>query len=450
VTDLIRAFAPIARAHPGASLDIVGDNRSYPREDLPRTIAGEQLEAQVRWHEYVSDEQLGTLYAEARAFAFLSEYEGLGLTPLEALAAGVPPVLLDTPVARESCGDAAVYVPVSDLPATTRANSLPSTRPCGSGSSAPRPRNWRIQLATHGAGDARALEAAGSGQRVARLKPDATRGLRYGWSLCPVCPRWCSFDNLSIIIVSFNARADLERCLESLHAARPAAPHEILVVDNGSTDGSADAGRRWPDVKVIEAGANLGFARANNIGIRASDGANLLLLNSDTVVPAGAIDRLLAELDRHEAVAVVGPRLVDADGRAELSFGRMIGPLNELRQKRRLRSGAVEHLTRRRHYPDWVSGACLVVRRADAEAVGGLDERMCAKTSISAPRYVRADARSFTPDVEVVHVGGRSAASDPAATRDHRRANWRSTRNTTAVGAAAEACQDLLVGRAEE
>jgi glycosyltransferase involved in cell wall biosynthesis len=69
----------------------------------------------------VSDEQLGTLYAEARAFAFLSEYEGLGLTPLEALAAGVPPILLDTPIARESCGDAAIYVPVSDLPATTRA-----------------------------------------------------------------------------------------------------------------------------------------------------------------------------------------------------------------------------------------------------------------------------------------------------------------------------------------
>ena len=121
VTDLIRAFAPIARAHPDASLDIVGDNRSYPREQLRRTIAAEQLEAQVRWHEYVTDEQLATLYAEARAFAFLSEYEGLGLTPLEALAAGIPPVLLDTPVARESCGDAAIYVPASDLRATTRA-----------------------------------------------------------------------------------------------------------------------------------------------------------------------------------------------------------------------------------------------------------------------------------------------------------------------------------------
>ena len=69
----------------------------------------------------MTDDELRDLYARARAFAFLSEYEGLGLTPLEALAAGVPPVLLDTPVARESCGDAALYVPPGDLAATTRA-----------------------------------------------------------------------------------------------------------------------------------------------------------------------------------------------------------------------------------------------------------------------------------------------------------------------------------------
>jgi glycosyltransferase involved in cell wall biosynthesis len=121
VTDLIRAFAPIARSHPDASLDIVGDNRSYPREDPRATIAGEGIETQVRWHQYVTDQQLAALYADARAFAFLSEYEGLGLTPLEALAAGIPPVLLDTPVARESCGGAAIYVPVGDVRATTRA-----------------------------------------------------------------------------------------------------------------------------------------------------------------------------------------------------------------------------------------------------------------------------------------------------------------------------------------
>ncbi len=121
VIDLIRAFAPIARQHAEASLDIVGDNRSHPREDLTRAIAGESLQAQVRWHQYASEDQLQNLYAQACAFAFLSEYEGLGLTPLEALAAGVPPVLLDTPVAREGCGDAAIYVPANDVPAVTRA-----------------------------------------------------------------------------------------------------------------------------------------------------------------------------------------------------------------------------------------------------------------------------------------------------------------------------------------
>src|SRR5437773_12486444 len=104
--------------------------------------------------------------------------------------------------------------------------------------------------------------------------------------------------SLSIIIVSFNAAADLERCLESLHAAPPATPHDIVVVDNGSTDASVATARRWPDVRLVEVGSNAGFARANNIGIRESRGTNILLLNSDTIVPDGAIDRLASELDR--------------------------------------------------------------------------------------------------------------------------------------------------------
>jgi GT2 family glycosyltransferase len=229
---------------------------------------------------------------------------------------------------------------------------------------------------------------------------------------------------VSLIIVSFNACTDLERCLGSLRGAPPAATHEIIVVDNGSTDGSADAARRWPDVRVIEAGANLGFARANNLGIRGSIGANILLLNSDTVVPPRAIDGLLAELVRHPDVAVVGPRLVDGAGHAELSFGRMIGPLNELRQKRLAQSGTVDALTRRRQDPDWVSGACLLVRRIDAEAVGGLDERYFMYTEdVDFCAAIRARGRRilFTPDVEIVHLRGRSAASAPTATREHYR-----------------------------
>src|SRR5262249_15043897 len=156
---------------------------------------------------------------------------------------------------------------------------------------------------------------------------------------------------VSIVIVSFNARADLERCLGSLRDAPPQLTHDITVVDNASTDASADAARA-AGANAIENNANVGFARANNIGIRASAGAYILLLTRDTPVPAGAIDRLAAELDRDEQVAVVGPRLVDGSGRAELSHGRMIGPLNELLQQCRAR-GDVEMRSRQRQYPDW-------------------------------------------------------------------------------------------------
>ena len=233
--------------------------------------------------------------------------------------------------------------------------------------------------------------------------------------------------DVSIIIVSFNARADLERCLGSLHATPPAVAHEIVVVDNASTDGSSGAARCYKDVRLIETGSNLGFARATNVGIRASTGTTLLLLNSDTIVPPDAIDRLVEELQRHPEVAVVGPRLVDADGRAELSFGPMIGPFNELRQKilvrgqaRRLRfvSNVVEHMTHRAHSPDWVSGACLLVRRSDAESVSLIDERYFMYTEdFCAAIRARGRRILFTPAVEVVHVRGQSAVTALSATQ---------------------------------
>ena len=233
---------------------------------------------------------------------------------------------------------------------------------------------------------------------------------------------------LSIVIVSFNARGDLGRCLQALHDAPPARSHEIVVVDNASADGSAGAARRWPDVRVIETGGNMGFARGNNIGIRASTGTNLLLLNSDTAVPAGAIDRMIDELDRRADVAVVGPRLVDTAGRAELSFGAMVGPFAELRQKR-LARGDVESLTRQEGFPDWVSGACLLVRRADADAVGLLDERyFMYLEDVDFCAAIRARGRRvlFTPAVQVVHLRGQSARSTAATTASTGRAYRRS------------------------
>lgn len=234
---------------------------------------------------------------------------------------------------------------------------------------------------------------------------------------------------LSIIIVSYNARADLEHCLASLHDSPPAAAHEIIVVDNASTDGSAAAARHWTGVRVVELPVNVGFAAGNNAGIRVSTGTHLLLLNSDTLVPRGALDALLAELDAHPEAAVVGPRLVDARGRAELSFGRMITPINEARRQRLMRRldrddpAAREHveaITRQPGSHDWVTGACLMVRRADAEAVGLLDERFVMYTEdVDFCAAIRARGRQirFAPTIEIVHLRGRSAAAAPAATR---------------------------------
>ena len=121
VPDLIRAISMVRRARPDLSLDIVGDDRTFPRENLDLAIANQRLEGHVRWHRYVTDDHLRELYGHARAFAFLSEYEGLGMTPLEALAAGVPPVVYDTAVARESYADAALYVPIGDGAGLVRA-----------------------------------------------------------------------------------------------------------------------------------------------------------------------------------------------------------------------------------------------------------------------------------------------------------------------------------------
>ena len=144
----------------------------------------------------------------------------------------------------------------------------------------------------------------------------------------------------------------------------------------------------------------------------------MLLLNGDTLVPRGAIDTLVAQMDARPDVAVIGPRLVDANGRAELSFGRMMSPINELRQKLRAR-GNVERLTMREREVDWVSGACLLVRRADAEAAGFMDERFFMYTEdVDFCAAIRARGRCvlFTPAAQIVHLRGRSRQTAPRAT----------------------------------
>lgn len=234
---------------------------------------------------------------------------------------------------------------------------------------------------------------------------------------------------LSIIVVTFNAQADVLACVASVHAHPPARTWELVVVDNQSTDGTADAvAARWPEVSLIRLPENVGFAAANNIGIRASTGPLILLLNSDTLVAAGQIEALCTALELEPGAAAAGPRLVDGQGRQELSFGPMISPLGEARQKLRTRllasgPGALRRRIAddmaRRQFVDWVSGACLLVRRSAAEQVGLLDARYfmyCEDVDFCAALRAAGHRILYVPEVVVTHLRGRSRASAPVAT----------------------------------
>ena len=110
IPELIDGFARVARRIPDAHLEIVGDNRTVPHIDIDSLVSASAARDRIAVRSYVPEAELAALYSRAGAFVFLSEYEGFGLTPLEALAAGVPIVVLDTPVAREVYGPAALYV----------------------------------------------------------------------------------------------------------------------------------------------------------------------------------------------------------------------------------------------------------------------------------------------------------------------------------------------------
>jgi GT2 family glycosyltransferase len=236
--------------------------------------------------------------------------------------------------------------------------------------------------------------------------------------------------SLAIVIVSYNVRAELDACLQSIVGHTAPFPTEIVVVDNASSDGTVEAVRaQWPGVRVIEAGGNLGFARANNLGIRATASEFVLLLNPDTIAPPAAIPTLVRGLAAHPEAAAGGPRLIDADGFPELSFGWAIGPLGELRQKivgglhqRRVRwvVRLVDRWARQPGPREWVSGACLVARRADLEAVGLMDERYFMYTEdVDLCVSLRKRGREilFLPQSEILHLRGRSAGRNPATER---------------------------------
>jgi N-acetylglucosaminyl-diphospho-decaprenol L-rhamnosyltransferase len=190
--------------------------------------------------------------------------------------------------------------------------------------------------------------------------------------------------DLSIVIVSWNVRSLLHRCLCSLPPANGSV--EIIVVDNASSDGSAEMVRgEFLQVHLIVNQENRGFTAANNQGLALGRGRTLLLLNPDTEVVGDALATMVQYMDDHPEVGALGPQLRYPDGRLQPSRRRFPTLATGFVESTVIQQWSTDSRTLRRYYMadtaadavqpvDWVVGACLLVRRQAYEQVGGLDE----------------------------------------------------------------------------
>lgn len=235
--------------------------------------------------------------------------------------------------------------------------------------------------------------------------------------------------DVSVVIVSFNARDELLGCLRALGGERERIL-EIFVVDNASADGSARAvAEAHPDVRLIESPVNIGFSRANNLALRQARGRYALLLNGDARIEPDAVAVLARELDEKPRLGAVGPRTLNHDGSVQVSFGPDLTPWGEWAQRRLLRGlrrgnaaalAAAARRAARPCEPDWVSAACLMARLDALAAIGYFDEEfflyeedadLCRRLRLAGWRI------GFTPAARAVHRLGVSMAQAPRLAR---------------------------------
>lgn len=240
--------------------------------------------------------------------------------------------------------------------------------------------------------------------------------------------------DVSVVIVNWNTRELLRGCLSSLLDHVDSLQIETIVVDNGSGDGSAAmVAREFPWVCLLTNTRNLGFAAANNQGMSRAHGGYLLLLNSDTVVLPGALQRMIHFMDEHPHVGALGPRLLNADGSLQSSARDFSRPgrdaLAILEVERWPLVGTIARRNMRRrsaywsdHQPtrevDWAMGACLLLRRDALEQVGLLDDAyffFAEEMDLCYRLRQQGWPVVFLADAEIVHLGGQSASRVPAA-----------------------------------
>jgi GT2 family glycosyltransferase len=243
--------------------------------------------------------------------------------------------------------------------------------------------------------------------------------------------------DLSVIIVNYNAGSLLEACLASIRRFGDDLALEILVVDNASTDGSLEALRRFPEAHLIPNRENRGFAAAVNQGIAAAKGRYLLLLNPDTEVVSPVFRALVAFAEVHPDAGVVGPRLRNPDGSLQTSAYRFPTLFQAAGAVLRLRRLVPVTFLRARlgwwlgryfgqldphaspHPVDYVTGACMLIRREVVDRIGGFDPRffLYFEEKDFCLRAGQAGWRVwFDPAAEVVHHVGGSSRGRPEIT----------------------------------
>jgi GT2 family glycosyltransferase len=229
--------------------------------------------------------------------------------------------------------------------------------------------------------------------------------------------------NLTIIVVNYNTCSILSQCLEYLERLDNAFNIQVIVVDNASSDGSAEMVlARFPSCFLIRNQSNVGFARANNQGIRLAKGDFTLLLNSDAFLTSVALYTLVDYATQNSRVGICGPQLLNADRSWQRSYELIPSPRSAMLHA--LGFTSIQHivlkalwkLTGDRWAPksvDYVDGACMLIRNALVEQIGVLDERFflfvedaefCHRTRQHGWKVV------YVPKSRVVHLRGQSSS----------------------------------------
>jgi N-acetylglucosaminyl-diphospho-decaprenol L-rhamnosyltransferase len=269
--------------------------------------------------------------------------------------------------------------------------------------------------------------------------------------------------DISVVIVSYESRALLARCLAALEAdADRRASTEVIVVDQASSDGTAAfVTGEHPGVRLVALGENVGFGAGNNRGAELAQGRWLLLLNSDAFVRPGALDELLRFAEARPGIGAAGPRLLWPDGRLQRSCRRFPTVfrlateylyLRKLAPRSRILNGfyygEFAHDEPRR--VDWLTGACVLVRRELYERLGGFDEAffLYSEEVDLLRRAAETGAETwYDPAAEVVHVWGGTAGRASALTLEEQaRSHVRYLCKHASAATARRARRVLLLG----